>query len=149
MQYLRHLSLCKVLLALEIILTLALARMLVVFVPFARLAAWLSTPKARQPTAQTTDCTQIRRIGSYLHLLGGYTPWRSMCLEQAIAAWLLLQRRGWRSTLYLGVAKHGEELAAHAWLECAGIVVTGNRGKQHFTPIVQLGPAVHPQPRSG
>jgi len=66
------------------------------------------------------------------------------CLMQATAAQCLLALRGLPSTLYFGVqslgataaspeAKHA--LGAHAWLQCAGLVVTGEREAAGFRPI--------------
>ncbi len=43
------------------------------------------------------------------------------CLAQALVLWWLLRRRGLESGLRLGVRKHADQLAAHAWIEFRGI----------------------------
>jgi hypothetical protein len=56
-------------------------------------------------------------------------------LVQALAAKIMLTRRGICSTLYLGAAKAGEGLAAHAWLRSGSVIVTGGPGRERFTVI--------------
>lgn len=58
------------------------------------------------------------------------------CLTQALAAQLLLSRRGYPSRLRIGVAHApGDGLRAHAWLESDGLVVLGGSGFEAFTPL--------------
>jgi hypothetical protein len=47
------------------------------------------------------------------------------CLTQALAARYLLSRGGVPSVLQIGVARHGSDLQAHAWLEREGGVIIG------------------------
>ena len=42
------------------------------------------------------------------------------CLEESLALWWLLGRRGIASDLRVGVRKSRERMEAHAWVECAG-----------------------------
>lgn len=49
-----------------------------------------------------------------------YVPFKAICLPQAIAAKLMLERRGVASSLHLGAALHtrsGKAFEAHAWLD--------------------------------
>lgn len=57
-------------------------------------------------------------------------PWRKNCFPAAMAAHLMLRRRGIPSTLYLGLCKRdGSTLEAHSWLRCGTFFVTGGAGK--------------------
>lgn len=47
------------------------------------------------------------------------------CLTQALAAQVMLARRGWASALVIGVDRGGDAFAAHAWLEIDGRPVLG------------------------
>ena len=48
------------------------------------------------------------------------------CLTQALAAQVLMARLGHQAHLRIGVAKSSKgSLKAHAWVECAGIIVIG------------------------
>jgi hypothetical protein len=79
-------------------------------------------------TAITPDqcATAIRRAARL---------WPAACLPRAVAGYCLLRRGGLQPTLTLGVAKAGERLAAHAWLECEGMMVTGADVDARYTPI--------------
>ena len=71
------------------------------------------------------------------------------CLTQALAAHLLLARRGYASRLRIGVARESDEkLRAHAWLESDGIIVLGGSSVEAFT-VLQSVPsaALHSGPR--
>lgn len=50
------------------------------------------------------------------------------CLEQSLALWWLLGRRGIPSELRIGVRKKGEELEAHAWVEQDGAALNEPEG---------------------
>ncbi|MDH3716371.1 MAG: lasso peptide biosynthesis B2 protein [Gammaproteobacteria bacterium] len=45
------------------------------------------------------------------------------CLTRALTLWALLRRRGIETVLKVGVRKHGDALAAHAWLESDGVPI--------------------------
>jgi hypothetical protein len=56
-------------------------------------------------------------------------PWRCQCLEQALAAGMLLRHRNIPHTLYLGARLQQGRLEAHAWVRCGGRLVTGDHGE--------------------
>jgi hypothetical protein len=60
------------------------------------------------------------------------------CLPRALALQALLRQAGIASELRIGVAKAGEELAAHAWVECEGRALTDGEelGGYHPLPVV-------------
>lgn len=50
------------------------------------------------------------------------------CLPEALATHLVLSRSGWPARLQIGVARsEGGAFEAHAWVECEGKVVAGDR----------------------
>ena len=58
------------------------------------------------------------------------------CLTQAVAARLLLSRRGHDSRLEIGVTRAaGNRLRAHAWLETKDLVVLGGHDAAGYTPL--------------
>lgn len=69
-----------------------------------------------------------------------YVP-AATCLAQALAAKLLLNRRGYPARLCFGVARSGAgQFQAHAWVECQGrVVIGGLEPLSHFTPVMSLG----------
>lgn len=126
-------------------LCLAGARLAVVALPFKTLAPRLGTQGAestRAQNAEPTDSARLRSIGWAIAAVASRTPWRSMCLEQAVAAKAMLRRRRIPSTLYLGLARPqvGDErpLIAHAWVRCGDLNVTGGNRVDHYAVITSF-----------
>jgi hypothetical protein len=109
----------------------------------------------RQPLA---DPHTPRRIARAIERASRVTPWVSNCLPQAITAKQMLQKRGLRSTLYLGLARaSAEKVNAHAWLRCGQFFVTGGNGRgftvvaafaESDDPAAQNALAAYPQAQS-
>ncbi len=55
------------------------------------------------------------------------------CLCSALALQRMLSSRGFRSELHIGVAKHAQRFAAHAWLVREGQVLIGEREVEDYT----------------
>jgi len=81
-----------------------------------RLALRLEKPKASAASPE--------RIAWAVEAAGRRIP-GATCLAKALAARVMLGRRGLESRLKLGVAREGEGITAHAWVEHAGRVVVG------------------------
>jgi hypothetical protein len=67
------------------------------------------------------------RIGWAVNAVGRRLPGRT-CLSEALAADVMLGRRGYASRVRLGIRKTGgssDAREAHAWVECGGMIVTG------------------------
>jgi hypothetical protein len=75
-------------------------------------------------------------VGWAVTRVAAYFPFLAMCLAQALAARAMLSRRGIGSTLHVGVARSGAApFEAHAWLEAAGVEVTGYPVPPHLREI--------------
>ncbi|MCA9795142.1 MAG: lasso peptide biosynthesis B2 protein [Candidatus Eremiobacteraeota bacterium] len=123
------------LLACELFLELLWLSLALRVVPFRRLARLLGQQGAQTPPAHPDqDHPTVLRVAGYTPRLARLLPWRCACLPQAMAAKRVLVRRGYRSTLYLGVRKD-DALEAHAWLRYGNRIVTGKREMNSFTPI--------------
>ena len=69
--------------------------------------------------------SDARLVESTLHnilIATAFYPGRSKCLEQSVASFVLLRRRGVPVEIRLGVQPY--PFSAHAWLELDGIPVT-------------------------
>ena len=125
-------------LLIEAALFAALARMAILTLPFRWFAPWLGRHgEANDGTDETTEAEPVRhRVGRAVQLAGRHTPWQSKCLVQAIAARLMLGRRGVAGTIYLGLAKDPDgQMKAHAWLQSGDTIVTGRNGMSRFTVL--------------
>ena len=106
-------------------LLLLFARIGLWVVPFSALRRALdgSRPSPRAPRAEFPDRVAWA-VAAVARRLPGMT-----CLVQSLAAHALLQRRGFRPALHIGVRGSGSRAAgpleAHAWVECGGRVVAG------------------------
>ena len=58
----------------------------------------------------------------------------SNCLSEALTAWVLLSRGGHEPVLRIGVSAE-ERFAAHAWVECNGVVVIGGNADHDYHPL--------------
>lgn len=108
-----------------------------------RMADRLSGARAAHSTASATAQDVGWAVRTASHVVPGAT-----CLTQALAAKLVLSRRGYESRLRIGVARRpAHELRAHAWLEVDGLVVVGGSSVEEFTPLSLALPREHPAQR--
>ena len=122
---------------------LALARLALVLFPFRVVAAHLGevcTPaiaagRMAQAGADPAETETARTVGHAVRLMAGKVPFKAVCLQQGVAAKLMLRRRGIRSALHFGVAPKAAGLDAHAWLDTAGAKVTGFPVGTAFTEL--------------
>ena len=104
----------------ECLFDLSLAKFLVLFVPFNR---WKRSYGYFQCESLKNDVACYRQelfaIRRSIQCVAKCVPWRSKCLDQAMAAQRMLKRRGLSSTLYFGMVKDQEKKwLAHAWVRC-------------------------------
>ncbi|MBT5873545.1 MAG: lasso peptide biosynthesis B2 protein [Candidatus Latescibacteria bacterium] len=126
-------SIFDVLLVLEAALFLILTRLALFALPFRRISPFLGVhlqTSSEQLSSRTEWCA--RRVGRGIHFAFLRLPWHSTCLVQAIAAMMMLRRRGEASTLYIGVGRENETFGAHAWLRSGQFIVTGGDEKDKF-----------------
>jgi Transglutaminase-like superfamily len=97
--------------------------------------AWCGPPPRSSVSPPSVD-----RISWAVRAASRFIPNGSNCLVRALATQTLLGRFGYRSDLRIGVRKTPENnLAAHAWLECAGAVVIGEFELEHYVPLAPAG----------
>jgi hypothetical protein len=120
----------------EAVLTLALARVLVLTIPFRFLVPWLS----RRPQASSCNEALLVCVRKAVTTAARNVPWNAVCLPQAMAAKAMLARRGCGSSFHLGADFNSEgKLIAHAWLVAGGSVVVGAPGIPSVTPLARFG----------
>jgi hypothetical protein len=130
-----RLSSTRRLFAVEAAAALLVARLALRLVPFPRIARWLGTfvpaHDARISAAATgrspRDADVAAEIAWAVSRASRHVPFRAVCLPQALAAHAMLRRRGIASVMHFGGAVAGDRgvVDAHAWLEAAGVHVTG------------------------
>jgi hypothetical protein len=117
----------------EAVLGLLGARLSLILVSFPRLAQRFGTlvppgdPRIANADVPADD-NQIllaREVSWAVTRAARYMPFSAVCLPQAMAAHAMLKRRGIASVLHIGAANGQTTVDAHAWLDAAGIEVTG------------------------
>jgi len=129
----------------EAVACLLAARLALAFIPFPRLARHLGSfvPPAdahavavRAETAPQRQAQSADEIGWAVTRSARYVPFKAACLAQAMAARVMLRRRGVQSVMHFGAAKGKEgPFDAHAWLDAAGVEVTGYPVAEGFAEI--------------
>ena len=116
---------------------LAIARIMLIVMPFRHLSARLSATS--NSTQAEPDKVLLQRIAYAVSAAANNVPWRSDCFPQTIAARMLLKRYGHASTIHFGVERVGENaLSGHAWLTCGETVVTGAAELDRYTKVHSL-----------
>jgi hypothetical protein len=123
------------LLLLESAFALGAARLFVLVVPFRLYSRWMG--KDAESAQETTAPDVLHRVSRALESVSRHVPWRSQCLEQALAAKAMLRRRGISNTLYVAVARE-VALEAHAWLRSGDICVTGQAEFDRYTVVARF-----------
>jgi len=131
-------------LVVEAALWLLAARIALIAVPFPRLARRLGAfvpPTDERVARVARGCSPehvrlAEEVGWATVRAARHVPFRAVCLPQAMAARIMLRRRGVASVLHFGAAKGTDKpIDAHAWLDAAGVEVTGYPVAAQFAEI--------------
>jgi hypothetical protein len=104
----------------------------------------LTPPPDSRPAEVVAESSEAQRVaaldvGWAVTRAAACLPVPARCLAQALAARAMLRRRGIGSIMHVGVARPDEAaFEAHAWLEAAGIEVTGYPVPQRLREIGRL-----------
>ncbi len=123
---------------------LLIARLALLLAPFPMIARRLGAfvppadPRVAEVAAPTTpeQAKTARLVSWAVTRAAAHVPFRAVCLPQAMAGRIMLRRRGVASAMHFGAAKGTEKaLDAHAWLDAAGVKVTGYPVGPQFAEI--------------
>ncbi|SDK67274.1 Transglutaminase-like superfamily protein [Aliiruegeria lutimaris] len=83
-----------------------------------------------------------RVVGSAVQRAAAVVPFKALCMEQAIAARIMLRLRAVPGTVYIGVHRdpvqrvsHPSGANAHAWLEVGETIVVGGPDVFDYVPL--------------
>jgi hypothetical protein len=94
------------------------------------------------PWAGPTALQAAREIARLEQATARRLFFRANCLEQSLALWWLLRRRGISADLRIGARKQAAKFEAHAWLELGGTIL--NAGAADQAPFVPFGGPLSP-----
>ncbi|GAB3123682.1 lasso peptide biosynthesis B2 protein [Novispirillum itersonii] len=126
-------------LAAEALALLAVARIVLILLPFRIAMRWLGLRLERGGSEEmdgVAGAPFVLSVADAVRRGASVAPFRAVCLQQAVAAALMLRRRGHAVQVYFGVAKERDgTMTAHAWSRCRGILVTGGKQMPRYQPI--------------
>ena len=104
-------------------------------------AMW-DVDRALLPDQQHTAC----EVGKLVRRVARTLPFKAVCIEQTIAASLMLRWRDIPATAYIGVHRAPELRVAnprgynaHAWLKVGSHVIIGGPDVSDFVPLAKFG----------
>lgn len=109
--------------AIEAAIALTVAKAAVRCFPFRRMITMSSLRINR--SASRWDPRKISQASSIVARVGDWLPWRSVCLDRALALQWILRRRGVDALLHYGVQLSDGSLNAHAWIVAEGQPLVG------------------------
>lgn len=119
-------------LVIEAMAMLAVARIWLFLSPFRHIARTLGTPTSadgpQRELDRPGDVTEARNVRWAIAFASSRVPFRAVCLQQAVAAKLMLRRRAIPATVRFGLASDvapGGPPRAHAWVNAGRVKVAG------------------------
>ena len=88
---------------------------------FARTIALMTAMSSLYPERQTLDerwVPEIDRVSG--------SPYHANCLDRSVFLWFVLLQHGIEGDLRIGVARTGDGIDGHAWVERDGVVLNGS-----------------------
>jgi hypothetical protein len=141
-----RLGIRRITLLIEAVTVLALARLIVATRSPARVARGFGRPLAQDTDApvgahRDGEADRAAEIGWAIRCAAANVPFRALCVEQALAARALLDRRAIAATVHYGIASpagDSEGLRAHVWTNAAGEEITGYPLRPAFREIARF-----------
>ena len=120
---------------------LHLAKLVIVFMPFKKIASWMGRLGVESlHYLHSSDFST--KIEHAVRRSSRYTLYESKCYDQALTAKALLGQFSLPATIYFGLAKESDnQLMAHAWVRCGNSIITGRAGVERFTVVACFGDA--------
>lgn len=107
-------------------------RLCLLFVPMSRIEKMIGVKGEESEAEETSENLRLAQlVGFHVNRVTGHLPLKRKCFVRALSARKILMKKGVNTTLYLGVRKENDKMAAHAWLRCGQIYVTGGNGTDY------------------
>jgi hypothetical protein len=111
---------------------LTAAKAALAWMPVAKVIGWKQRGIRQERAA---DADWVRRVRHAVLVVARYSPVEFVCFPQCLAASELLRQRGIASRLHYGVARAGDKLVTHTWLEAGGEIVIGGEVAAEYSTL--------------
>jgi len=108
------------------------AKAALTWVPVARVIGWKKRALQQERVA---DAATLKDVRHAVLVVARYSPVSLVCFPQCLAASEMLRRRGIASRLHYGVARDGDKLVTHTWLEAGGEIVIGGEVAAEYSTL--------------
>ena len=89
---------------------------------YVRMRRWIERASSRSHAPPVADeLARGERLARLAAIAGRHGPLEASCLRQSLLVYGLLRRRGSAPELKIGVRREDAGIAAHAWVELAGV----------------------------
>lgn len=109
----------------------------------ARMAPVRDSPNHR---ARASGETLARTVARMVGAAAAHGPYKANCLQQSVALWWLLARKGLKSDLRIGTRKGDAGFEAHAWVEFDGLSL--NEGRDVYLRYAAFDGPINPSEAS-
>jgi hypothetical protein len=107
--------------------------------PFRTVLRMVARMTPEKSGVEGADPASPGRVAWAVAVAKNYMPGVTTCLAQALAAQVLLGRRGLPAKVRIGVDQHNKErFLAHAWVESNGRIVVGGEDVSRYAPLPDL-----------
>ena len=122
----------------ETVIHLLLARFALACLPFRRIA-WLISRQSRRPELSGRERRLARvTVNRAIFYVWKHFPMKTTCFHRALAAHLMLRRRGVSTTLHYGAATLPDRgLTGHAWLQDGLEFVVGRDAAKRYYALAR------------
>lgn len=116
--------------------TLLFFRAALRFVRVERLVEWMGQGKKSETAVpEERSRESARAVAWAIGAIVRHSPLKFVCFPQALAAFFMLRRRGIPSRLFYGVARRGQQLKAHTWVQVQGRTIVGGEAASEFSVL--------------
>ena len=125
----------------ESLVELAAWKFLILCLPFRQWSRWSGRFQSETlKEERLAERKQLRAVRRSVEIVARIVPWRSKCLDQALAVQHMLARRNLSSTIYYGMIKdEAGKWLAHAWIRCGDQWVIGYHPLKQYTVVGAYG----------
>jgi len=126
---------------LKVLSVLLFSKLVVLLVPFRKVMPYLGRHNAGfRALLNTTEQEKAERVRHFMFMVSNNVKWNSVCLDQAMATAILLNKAKVPNCICLGVRKNEKagKLDAHAWVLCGGTILIGGQRSRSYTEVARF-----------
>ena len=121
------------------IVAMGVIRLALAAAPLKNVISWINSDQGRRGRRELAQL-DIQRAARRIAQAAAYCPLPTTCLSRTLAAHMIMSRLGFVSVPRIGISTADGNFEAHAWLECQGGIVIGQKSPEGkaFTPVPSL-----------